>query len=196
MYSTLVFTISSLLLATHAVAVPLEPRNPGSAYCAPYNLGSSKNVSVSTDSSGKYSWDFAKSDQDFVNVRRVKHLNSTNTFALSASSTSREQYHFKTNVVNGTQYCLAANGPASLINAPCDSVFSTFTLSCRSCGNTGYGETCSIENTAFGTCAEIQSPYSKEGVSLGPCNTLPGGTPSGSNQVGNQVWFINPNNHH
>jgi hypothetical protein len=68
MYSTLLLAVSSLLLASSTLASTLETRNPGSAYCSPYNLGSGKNISISTDSSGKYSWVFKKSNQDEVNV--------------------------------------------------------------------------------------------------------------------------------
>ncbi|GAA6019365.1 hypothetical protein JCM11491_000912 [Sporobolomyces phaffii] len=196
MYSTLISAVSTVLLATSTLAAALEPRN--TTTCSPHNLGSVKNVSISTNASGKYSWVAQTYDNGRaynIQVGSSDVANNTNTVGLTTQNGSTTGYRFQSSVFNGVQHCLSAFSEYEIRSAPCESELAAWTITCRSCGSDGSGKTCSIKNSYFGTCALIEPSYSKVDpavgfVGLDTCAEL--GTGDGSTEANNQIWFFDP----
>ncbi|GAA5888812.1 hypothetical protein JCM16303_003020 [Sporobolomyces ruberrimus] len=202
MFSKLILAASALAFATSALSAPLEARNPGSAYCAPFNLAKNERVSISADTAGKESWNRrtpntpAPVSLTSFFVGESDKANSTNTFLISENLVDEKQYFkFETRHFNNTRYCISDfSRGAEIRDAPCTSDLTDWKLTCRSCGYDGHADTCHIESRVHGTCANIVEPLKVDPqyglIDLAKCQEL--GVGPGSTEPGNQVWNIVP----
>ncbi|GAA5941168.1 uncharacterized protein JCM15063_006389 [Sporobolomyces koalae] len=188
------FKLTSLLtllaaVSTTLAAPVLETRNPGSAYCSPYNLNSSSKAEIAVDSSGKYDWILQYDSLNRVQNVQVGGSNGTSSSIFGFSSTTdgaNESYRFSRGYIDNVEYCISARSASEIRDAPCDSALAEWTLTCASCGYDGHGDSCIIQSTAFGTCAILE----ENGVGLGECP--PFTVNSGAYYKGNDIWAIVP----
>ncbi|GAA5851321.1 hypothetical protein JCM5353_004745 [Sporobolomyces roseus] len=216
MLSQLALTLASALLltASSSSAAPLnrlETRTPPN-FCSP-DISAHYTTAIAPTGDLDYAWTIFENDNGCVtNVSIMSHVQRSahdiyegikynNNFIISQNNASWDQlpeYRLTSAVVDGVQECIAAVSETEIRSAPCDSDLAAWTLRCRTCDTSlyGNGERCTIQSTKFQTCAVVDS---KGLISLEECIAVGDLPPDNEDPFydipikdleGNQSWRI------